>query len=103
MPAKLSHLCILVEYRAPPNDQPMKEKGTKRKARVLYCPIFPQKENKTSHFSDANLIQDNLALVEPLTGHLQISLPLPAGSVKFPLVKCHLLGGLYPPLRPMPQ
>ena len=48
---------------------------------VLYCPEFPSKQNKTSHFSSANLVQDNLAFLLPFHLYPHTPTPCPAGSI----------------------
>lgn len=71
MSGKLSHLCILVKRRAPLTARPGSGWG-KGAPEVLYCPVFPSKQSKTSHFSSANLVQDNLAFLftlSPLPTH----------------------------------
>ena len=46
MSAEVSHLCILVKRRAPPNGQTRKRGWGKGAPEVLYCPVFPSKQNK---------------------------------------------------------
>lgn len=64
MPAALNQLCISAKHRAPPNAQTVKGKEKENQS-FIYCPAFPSEKNKTSLFPDANLVQENLALLVP--------------------------------------
>lgn len=104
MSAKLSHLCILVKRRAPPNGQTRKRgvgEGSTGSF-ILSCISF--KTSKTSHFSSANLVQDNLAFLLPFHASTPHPTPCPAGLDRRYNLTCqgHLAVTGVPPTLPLP-